>query len=115
MVVYPAHAHSAYKIAAETFSELALRVFGVSSMLITDEEFTEANDGDITVLIGHDGENDVAAGLYLSKKTDSLRIRYCTDDYCIRSITDGKNKYLWLAGGRPRSTIYAVYRYFELF
>ena len=115
MVVYPARAHSAYKIAAETFSDLAMRVFGVSSMLITDEEFTGANDGDITVLIGHDGENNVAAELYLSKKTDSLSIRYCTDDYCIRSVTDGKNKYLWLAGGRPRSTIYAVYRYFELF
>lgn len=114
IVVYPARAHSAYRIAAETFSELAQSVFEASSLLITDEEFIGTND-DITVLIGHDGENDVAAKLYLSKKTDSPRIRYCTDDYCIRSITDGKNKYLWLAGGRPRSTIYAVYRYFELF
>lgn len=114
-IVYPARSHSAYKIAAEIFSELAESVLGLSSQIVTDEEFDSTEKGDVAVLIGHDGENEAAAALYLAGRTDSFGIRYCTDDYCIRSLADGEKRYLMLAGGRPRATIYAVYRYFEVF
>ncbi len=113
-IVYPARAHTAYKIAAATFSELAISVFGIQTQLITDEEYLDTGE-DIAVLIGSDSDNEIVAGLYLSQKTDSFGIRYGTDDYCIRSLADSKKRYLIFAGGRPRSTIYAVYRYFELF
>ncbi|MBQ9805341.1 MAG: hypothetical protein IJW49_02370 [Clostridia bacterium] len=112
-IVYPARSHSAYRIAAETFAALAEQVAGVSSRLLTDKDFTSTDE--VTVLIGNDAVNAVTAELYLEMKTEALGIRYGTDDYCIRhTVCEGKS-YLILAGGRPRSAIYAVYRYFERF
>ena len=37
-VVYPANAHTAYEIAADTFINLAERISGDSAKKITDEE-----------------------------------------------------------------------------
>ena len=114
-VVYPAAAHSAYGIAAKTFAALSEQVFGISPRLVTDADSCDETHGDVTVLIGNDAVNDMTAKLYLSKAIDSFGIRYCTDDYCIRSTGIKGKRYLFLAGGRPRATIYAVYRYFERF
>lgn len=115
-VIYPAHEHSAYKIAAEAFCALAERVAGVRARLLTDEEYLNGDAcGETSVLIGNDAVNSVTMELYLSGKTEGFGIRYCTDDYCIRSVEDDGKKYLLLAGGRPRAAIYAVYRYFEVF
>lgn len=115
-VVYPAHSHSAYKIAAQNFASLSERVFGISPQILTDENFAKNCDlGDMTVLIGNDAVNDLSAKFYLSKAINSFGIRYGTDDYCIRSCEISGHRYLFLAGGRPRATIYAVYRYFERF
>ena len=43
-IVYPAQSHSAYRIAAETFGKLAETVAGVSSRILTDEEFVSADE-----------------------------------------------------------------------
>ena len=113
-VIYPAHAHGAYKIAAEAFSGLSEKVSGAFVTMLSDAELS-ASAADLTVLIGNDAANHCVSELYLSCKTDSFGIRYGTDDYCIRcEDIDGK-RILMLVGGRPRATIYAVYRYFELF
>ena len=114
-IVYPSRSHSGYKIACDIFSEMAKKVADVNSYICTDEDASDSKNCPITVLIGSDAVNNVTASLYLSMKTESFEIRYATDDYCIRSVRDGENNYLILAGGRARSTIYAVYRYFELF
>lgn len=117
LVVYPKEAHRAYRIAAETFAQLAKQVSGADTRLVTDEDYIagEKSDAALTVLIGNDAVNDVLAGLYLERKTKPLGIRYCTDDYCIRTVCANDTDFLLLAGGRPRSAIYAVYRYFELY
>ena len=48
-VVYPSCVHTGYKIAAESFSDLAFRVSGADSLLLTDkEEIPE--DGDPVVV-----------------------------------------------------------------
>lgn len=115
-IVYPAQAHSGYKIAAQTFSRLAEQVAGACSKLVTDAEYFPADgNGKITVLIGNDAVNAVTAQFYLEGLVDSFGIRYCTDDYCIRTAEINGNRFLFLVGGRPRSSIYAVYRYFEQF
>ena len=115
-VIYPAHAHSAYKIAAETFCALAEQIANARTYPMTDEALLNSTeDGAINVLIGNDAVNSVTADLYLTGKTADLGIRYCTDDYCIRSVEDDGKNYLLLAGGRPRAAIYAVCRYFEVF
>lgn len=115
-IVYPSRSHRAYQIAADTFASLLGAVSGDLAEIITDEEYLSREvDKTFTVLIGNDAVNDVTAGFYLKKQIDSFGIRYGTDDYCIRTAElDGK-PFLFLAGGRPRATIYAVYRYFELF
>ena len=114
-VVYPSRSHTAYKIAADCFCDLAARVASASAHQVSDEVFGEEYDTDLTVLIGSDAVNHVTAALYLSKKTDPFGIRYGTDDYCIRALSLEGRRFLLLAGGRPRATIYAVYRYFEVF
>ena len=116
IVIRPAHAHHAYEIAANTFADLAREVAGVEVTILTDRERDQIpQDETPLVLIGSDSANHFTADLYLSKIINGFGIRYCTDDYCLRTIEHEGHKVLILAGGRPRSTIYAVYRYFELF
>ena len=115
-IVFPSQSHRADSIAADTFSSLAEKVSGDRAEIISDDEYlSRGTSENFTVLIGNDAVNNVTAGFYLKKQIDGFGIRYGTDDYCIRTAElDGKS-YLFLAGGRPRASIYAVYRYFERF
>lgn len=115
-IVRPSWGHKAYEIAANTFAKLAGDVAGEACVLVTDTAY-KANppESDLTVLIGSDAVNNVTAELYLETLLDGFGIRYCTDDYCIRTAEANGSRLLVLAGGRPRATIYAVYRYFERF
>ena len=115
-VVYPKISHSAYEIAADTFIDLSKRISQTDATKVTDEEYLALNPKpENTVMIGHDGVNSALADLLLSGKTSKLGFRYGTDSYTVRTEkVDGK-RILILAGGRPRSSIYAVYRYFEKF
>lgn len=115
-IIRPARAHRAFEIAASTFADLAQRVSDAKVTVLTDREADKLSPlTDAVILIGSDAANHAVADLYLSGAAESFGIRYGTDDYCIRtSEVDGKPT-LILAGGRPRSTIYAVYRYFERF
>ena len=115
-IVYPTHAHKALTIAAETFCSLGACVAGVNAQLVCDEQYDASlQKSDLCVVIGNDAENSLAAGLFVSKSIDSFGIRYQSDDYCIRTAAVDGRDLLFLAGGRPRATIYAVYRYFERF
>ncbi len=115
-VVYPNRSHTAYEIAADAFIDLAGRVGNAEAKKITDEEYlTRKTKPERAVLIGNDSANSVLAELLLSGKAAQLGLRYGTDGYAIRTDRIGETEYLILAGGRPRATIYAVYRYFEKF
>ena len=115
-IVYPSHAHRAYAIAAEIFSSLAKQVAGDYAEIISDDEYlSHRAPEEFTVLIGNDAVNDITARFYLKKQIDGFGIRYGTDDYCIRTTQIDGKQFLFLAGGRPRASIYAVYRYFERF
>lgn len=115
-IVYPTQSHSAYRIAAQTFADLAEQVASVHSQIMTDDDHASGGEtGDVTVLIGNDAVNSITAELYLSKKIGKLGLRYGKDDYLLRTLVLGGKQYLILAGGCPRATIYAVYRYFELY
>lgn len=114
-IVRPSEGHKAYEIAADTFAEMCKKVTGNESVVITDAEYSATSAADITVLIGSDAVNNLTAELFLSRKTDGFGIRYCTDDYCIRTVEADGKFFLIFAGGRGRATIYAVYRYFEYY
>ena len=108
-ILAPTAGQRAYAVAAEAFCDTYKKITG------TAPEITTCDDGvSDLVIIGSDAVNDTLAFLMLENKVKSLGIRYGTDDYCIRADKiDGRNM-LILAGGRGRSTIYAVYRFFEL-
>ena len=115
-VVFPKNSHTAYEIAADAFLDLAKRIGGAEGKKLTDEEFLSLEKKpERAVLIGNDGTNDVLATLFVAGKVAPLGFRYGTDGYTIRSEKIDETEYLILAGGRPRATIYAVYRYFEKF
>ena len=96
-VIYPSRAHSAYKIAADEFARLSERVSGCSPQVITDDEFLAGDlHSSLAVVIGSDSVNSVLADLYLSKRTDSLGIKYGKDNYCIRCERIDGQLYLFL-------------------
>lgn len=116
IIVYPAKAHSAYRIAAQEFEALSKQVSGVCAQIITDAEYAEkASSEAFTVLVGSDAANSVTAQFYLEGHISDFGVRYGTDDYSIRTAEIDNKRFLFLVGGRPRAAIYAVYRYFELF
>ena len=114
VIIYPAHKHSAYKIAAETFADLAKKVSSCETVLITDAD-PLPDDNSPVVVIGADSVNHHAADLFLTRKIDDFGIQYNTDSYRVYARSIQQRQYLFIAGGRPRATLYATYRYFEKF
>ena len=113
-IVCPKNAHKAYRYAAEIFSELASKVSSAECIILDDQE-PIPDSTDPIVVIGTDSVNNLAAELYLARDIDDFGIRYGTDEYRIYTRIIGEHTYIFFAGGRPRSIIYAVYRYFEKF
>ena len=116
LIVRPASAPVAYRIAAETFADLCKQVTGIRPGIVTDEAARSALPGDPSLsfaLIGGDDVNVLTAELLSEHGEFGLPFRIGTDDYCVRSSSLCGIPALVLAGGRGRSTIYAVYRYFE--
>lgn len=108
IVLKPDRAPATYEEAARVFARMYEAVTG-ARITVTDED-----DGvSALVVIGSDAVNDYVMKEVLALRLDSLGIRYGTDDYCIRSHKDGDRDVLILAGGRGRSTLYAIYGYFE--
>ena len=98
----------AYGVAAEAFAEMWEKVTGEKPAIAAEDD----GKSDL-IVIGSDAVNDVTARFFAEDRIDSLSIRYGTDDYAVYSVElDGRNA-LVLAGGRGRSTLYAVYDYFE--
>lgn len=107
-IIMPTDKSGGYRFAAEEFASLAMAVTGCSLPL------TECDDGvSDLVLIGSDAVNSVVEELLLAGKIPSFSFRFSSDDYEIVSHNIGSRRVLILAGGRLRSTIYAVYTYFE--
>lgn len=107
-ILLPESGEKAYEIAALAFQEMYNKVTGTTLPLISEAD-PEAD----LVVIGSDAVNDFAAQAFAAGWIESFGIRYGTDDYAIRSLEVNGRTYLFLAGGRGRSTLYAVYDYFE--
>ena len=108
LILAPDKAAPAYTLAAEAFRTMYRQVTGETLRLSTEDDRTSD-----LVVIGSDSVSDYLMNRILSLELEALPIRYGTDDYCILSHKDGNRKVLILAGGRGRSTLYAVYDYFE--
>lgn len=112
LIVRPQNAPRAYGVAAEIFADLCFAVTGKRPETVTDSAAKAWVPGDSSVKLAIIGADDVNL---LSREAlpDGLSIRYGTDDYAVKTETLRGHAALLLCGGRGRSTLYAVYRYFE--
>lgn len=104
------HQNPTYEKAVSVFCDLYRKVTGKFLPV------SETDDGvSPLVIIGSDAVNDVLMRAVLEGEVGSLGIRYGTDDYTLCFHTLGGRPVLILAGGRLRSTLFAIYDYFERF
>lgn len=107
-IVTPTRGEEAYRIAAAEFQSLYEKVTGIRLEIV--EECPDHHDA---VIIGSDIANEFSKQAFFTGILPSFRIRYGTDDYSLQSIQSDNRTLLFLAGGRGRSTLYAVYDFFE--
>ena len=94
----------AYTIAAEACRDLYEKITGIPL-----EIKTEASDTEDMIVIGSE-----AVQPFVYKNLEGgLPVRCNSDEYCLISQKRDKQNVLYIAGGRGRSTIYAVYDFFE--
>ena len=107
-VLKPSVHEKVYDAAAEEFQNLYKKITGVKLEIIGAPD----KNSDL-VVIGSDAVNPFCHEMIFKNVIDGFKIKYGTDDYHILSAKDGKRKLLFLAGARGRSTLYAVYDFFE--
>ena len=114
LLVVPTRGESAYRHAVETFEKMYFSVTGKTILCAENDDLKENNEDQELIYLGNDSVNQALAKRMLTGEISDFGLRYGTDDFIVKSITlkDGKNAVV-LAGGRGRSTIYAVYAYFE--
>ncbi|MFO7974149.1 MAG: alpha-N-acetylglucosaminidase TIM-barrel domain-containing protein [Candidatus Hydrogenedentota bacterium] len=109
-VIAPPTGERAYEIAAENFVDLWTQTTGRSPALLFPENAPLSGD---IALIGSDAVNPMVHDLITQGALDTLDLRYGTDGYRILSVDLPSVRYLIVAGGCGRSTIYAVYDFFR--
>ena len=108
LILRPNECGKAYETAVSVFEKMYDLTTGEKALL------SDSDDGESDlVVIGSDAVNDFLMNEMLEGTVGELGIKYGTDDYCVRTYKKGDRNVLILAGGRGRSTIYAVYDYFE--
>lgn len=109
-VAAPSTGEKAYGVAAASFAELWTQVTGRAPERTNPEALPSSGD---VVLIGSDAVNPAVHGLIARGVLDTLDLQYGTDGYRVLTVEDAPFRYLIVAGGCGRSTIYAVYDFFR--
>jgi hypothetical protein len=114
IVMNPLKGEKAYQIAGQTFTELWEKVTGQKPRLLTyvNRYLRNLPPGDI-VLIGSDAVQPLVHDMIQQGVLDTLGLEYGGDNYRILSLNHSGHRFLILAGGSGRSTIYAVYDFFR--
>ncbi len=107
-ILKPVSAPQAYAVAAEAFGQYYQAVTGVRLAIVTEPE-AAAN----LVVIGPDAVNRFCRDAVERKIIPPLGLGADTDAYRIRSADKEGRRFLFLAGGNGRGTLYAVYDFFE--
>jgi len=104
VILMPKTGAPAYRKAAEVFRDLYKAVTGIT-LPVTDTP----SDTEDMVVIGTD-----AVQPYTFDRLDGgFPVTVGSDEYCIISQKENNRTILYLAGGRGRSTLYAVYDFFQ--
>jgi len=107
-ILKPASAPLAYSVAAQEFQKFYSSVTG-QRLDIVSEPAAAAN----LVVIGSDSVNGFCRTAVEQSIIPPLGVGADTDSYRIRSAEKDGRRYLFLAGGNGRGTLYAVYDFFE--
>lgn len=107
-ILAPASAPPAYGVAAREFQKYYAGVTGTRLPIVA-----EADTNADLVVIGSDAVSRFGRAAVEQGIVPPLDVGAGTDDYRIRSAAKDGRKYLFLAGGCGRSTLYAVYDFFE--
>ena len=107
-ILKPASAQQAYSVAAQQFQTYYEAVTGVRLMIVAEPD--KAAD---LVVIGSDAVNRFCRDAVEQKIIAPLDLGADTDAYRVRSAEKEGRRFLFLAGGNSRSTLYAVYDFFE--
>ncbi len=107
-ILEPASAPKVYAIAAAEFQKYYADVTG-KRLEVTKQADPVGN----WVVIGSDSVNGFCRTAVEQHIISPLGVGAETDDYCIRSAEKDGRRYLFLAGGCGRATLYAVYDFFE--
>ncbi len=106
-ILKPTNAHRAYEIAANEFQAFYHAVTGQKLEIINTPQ-----KGNL-IVIGSDIVNRFTRNAIEKKIISPLNIGAESDSYRILSAKDDDCNFLFLAGGNGRSTLYAVYDFFE--
>ena len=107
-ILAPASAPQAYAVAAQEYQKFHEAVTGQRLVIVTEPD----SDAPL-VVIGSDSVNRFCRTAVEQKIIPPLGLGADTDGYRIRSAEKDGRRYLFLAGGNGRSTLYAVYDFFE--
>lgn len=112
-ILIPNSKERAYEIAGTEFAQMWKQVTGnaavVDYMRPDQRKLPKGN----VVLIGSDAVNPIVHQFIIDAKIEKLDIKYGADNYHILSVDNDGQECLVLAGGNGRSTIYAVYDFFQ--
>lgn len=104
----PENQAKSYRIAAQELQKYWEQITG-KRLEIT----CEANAQDNFLVIGSDSVNHFVRELIERKVIVDFPLKTASDDFRLLSVQDGNRQHLILAGGRGRSTLYAVYAFLE--
>ncbi len=96
-------------LAAQTFATLWQQITGKKLPLLTRDD----GKSDL-IIFGSDAVNSFVHSKIIEKQISCFAIRTDSDDYQLLSKSDHQRTLLFIAAGRPRALLYAVYHFFEM-
>ncbi len=110
-LIKPGSGDTTYEIAGEIFLSYWQQITGNRINELTDAD--EIPDNHHLIVLGDDTVNAYTERLIQDDIIPGLEVRSETDDYQLLSARQKGRDILIVAGGRGRSTIYAVYDFFQ--
>ncbi len=97
-----------YAIAADAFADMWCRITGKKLAVITEDD----GKSDL-IVIGSDADSAFVHSKVIEKVIPQFRLAVGSDSYQLRSAEQNGRQMLFMAAGRPRALLYAVYHFFE--
>ena len=109
-ILVPGDCHGqAYQVAGQELQKYWKQITGQTLEIVN-----QSNGEDSYLVIGSDAVNPFVRQLVERKVIRDFPLKTASDDFRLLSVKDGARTHLILAGGRGRSTLYAVYCFLEM-